>query len=59
MGRQFSTSSQLCKRLVPDMFEPEKVATVFVDKDPDKRPVENTPFVKNLFKGTFDKVREC
>ena len=39
------------------MFEPEKVATVFVDKDPDKRPVENTPFVKNLFKGTFDKVR--
>lgn len=57
LGRRYvCTSATTYRKLHPDMFEPEKLSTVFVDKDLDKRPIENIPFVKNLFKGTFDKV---
>lgn len=38
------------------MHDPDKYEHVFVDKDPDKRPMKNDPFVKNLFTGTFDEV---
>jgi len=40
-----------------DIYDPEKISHVFVAKEADKRPVHNEPFVKNLYKGHFDKVR--
>ena len=63
--RQFATSCALRKQkeswlgntMAPDMHDPEKYDHVFVDTEPDKRPMKNEPFVKNLFVGNFDEVK--
>jgi len=53
----FSTRAALCRRLTPDMNKPAKANQVFVEKEFDKRPVENTPFIKSLFRGSYDEVK--
>lgn len=59
LTRLFSTLRASSQKLTYDVNDPEKVSHVFVAKDLDKRPVENVPFVKSLFKGTFEKVSQC
>lgn len=54
--RLFTSTQVACKKLTHNINDPEKIKHVFVEKKVDKKPVENDPFVKGLFKGQFDKV---